>query len=155
VKFNRKYDPENIASFKSIKEAIELTGISHNNYYYLRKKWPQYAWPFDNKPSYDPVKISKFKSVEQAIKKTGIKRSYYRTLMLRFPDLPWPAYAHLPRKFQSANRIIKATKSAKILRNKNAQMEAVSAIKSKDFQGQSKRCALENLCAQILNSKII
>lgn len=98
----KKYDPVLISKFKTRKEAILQTGISRQQYKYLRDKYSHLKWPKDlinlSYDRYDPVKISSFKSADEAVAATGIQRKYYRKLMLKFPHLPWPAYAHLPRK---------------------------------------------------------
>jgi len=98
----KKYDPVLISKFKTRKEAILQTGISRQQYKYLREKYSQLKWPKDllslSYEKYDPVKIASFKSADEAVAATGIQRQYYRKLMLKFPNLPWPHYEHLPRK---------------------------------------------------------
>jgi hypothetical protein len=97
----RKYDPALISKFKTRMEAMAQTGISRQQYKYLREKYSHLKWPNDlinlSYNRYDPLKIASFSSADEAVAATGIQRQYYRKLMLKFPHLPWPHYEHLPR----------------------------------------------------------
>jgi hypothetical protein len=85
----KKFDPAEISKFSCFNDAKNATGISINQYRFLKRKYKNdYVWPknrneiyLESLKEYNPKDLLKYKNCSEAVRQAGITRHIYENLV--------------------------------------------------------------------------